>query len=229
MVYAGFEPPNGRRGFVHKRLIRGIGGFLSGGPTGAIGGFIGPGNGGGGGFKRFDPCKAAGGWTDSSGRCRGDRGPNSPGNPIRFLNVGVGASPITSASGCGPGKTKGPLGLCVDFSAALPFGDPFITQGAAQVVMGRYGAAYVPASQMIDRAVCLPGDVVANDGLCYPKGKKGMVRQWPPGPRPLFTGAERKAVRIAKRVGTKMTNMAVSLQDAGLIKKPIARRRKKKG
>lgn len=96
-------------------------------------------------------------------------------------------------------------------------------------VMGRYGAAYVPGNMVVDRAVCLPGDVVGDDGLCYPrKSLKNSEREWPRGRRPLLTGGDMRAISIASRAASRMTRTAQRLQDLGLIKKPIVRKRAKK-
>ena len=96
-------------------------------------------------------------------------------------------------------------------------------------VMGRFGAAYFPGSMMIDRAVCLPGDVVGTDGLCYPRRSiKNSDRQWPRGRRPLLTGGDMRAISIAHRAGARMTRAAGRLQDMGIIKKPIVRKQIKK-
>lgn len=98
-----------------------------------------------------------------------------------------------------------------------------------QAVMGKYGAAYVPGSMIIDRAVCLPGDVVGDDGLCYPKRSiKNSDREWPRGRRPLLTGGDMRAISIAHRAGARMTRAAGRLQDMGIIKKPIVRKQIKK-
>lgn len=96
-------------------------------------------------------------------------------------------------------------------------------------VMGRYGAAYFPGSMIIDRAVCLPGDVVGDDGLCYPrKSLKNSEREWPRGRRPLLTGGEMRAISIAARAAGRMTRTAQRLQELGMIQKPIVRKRQKK-
>ena len=96
-------------------------------------------------------------------------------------------------------------------------------------VMGRFGAGYVPGSRIIDRAICLPGDVVGMDGLCYPKRSlRNSERAWPRGRRPLLTGGEMRAISIASRAAGRLTRTAVRLQDMGLIKKPVARKPRKK-
>jgi len=96
-------------------------------------------------------------------------------------------------------------------------------------VMGRYGAALQPGSKIIDRAVCLRGMVVADDGLCYNRSQiKNSERMWPRGRRPLLTGGDMRAISIASRAADRLTRTAVRLQDIGLIKKPVARKRPKK-
>ncbi len=86
-----------------------------------------------------------------------------------------------------------------------------------------------PGSRIVDRAVCLPGMVVAKDGLCYNRSQiKNSERMWPRGRRPLLTGGDMRAISIAARAASRMTRTAVRLQEIGLIKKPIARKPRKK-
>ena len=220
--------PHDRRHFIHRKLI----GFIPGPIGGIVRGIVGPGGNGGRGGKTIRQgiggCPP-GSWRDHTGGCRTDRGANSPSNPVRYIDAPAPPRAIVrtrmGADCVIPGQRLDQFGKCSFFLGErlgpddAPVGD---------VVMGRYGAAYVPGSMVVDRAVCLAGDVVANDGLCYPKGKKGMVRMWKPAPKPLVTGGERKAVATANRVASKMTRMAVRLQEMGMIKKPIARKPKKK-
>ena len=94
-----------------------------------------------------------------------------------------------------------------------------------EAVMGRYGAAMVPGSKMIDRAVCLPGMVVANDGLCYNKSQiKNADREWPRGRRPLLTGGEMRAISVAHRAASKLEKTQKRLMAMGMLKKPASRR-----
>jgi len=98
-----------------------------------------------------------------------------------------------------------------------------------QAIMGQFGAAYQPGNMVIDRAVCLPGDVVGTDGLCYPRRSiRNSDREWPRGRRPLLTGGDMRAISIAHRAGARMTRAAGRLQDMGIIKKPIVRKQTKK-
>ncbi len=90
--------------------------------------------------------------------------------------------------------------------------------------MGRYGAGMVPGSMIIDRAVCLPGMQLGNDGICYNKGQiTNKQRQWPKGRKPLLTGGELNAIRIAATAGRRLTAATKRLQTIGLMKKPTRR------
>jgi len=126
-------------------------------------------------------------------------------------------------------------GQCVDLTAPIggpDFSTPVATaSGGGEAVMGRYGAALVPASMIVDRAVCLPGMHLGDDGLCYNKGAiSNRQRAWPRGRKPLLTGGEMRAISVASTAARRLTRTAVRLQDMGLIKKPIVRKpTKKKG
>ncbi len=96
-------------------------------------------------------------------------------------------------------------------------------------VMGRFGAALVPGSRMIDRAVCLRGMVLGEDGLCYNRGQiRNSQRMWPKGAKPLGTPEEMRALRIASTFGRRMERSLERLQDIGLLKKAPPKRRPKK-
>jgi len=126
---------------------------------------------------------------------------------------------------CLPGTVPGPFGICVDFSAAAPGGDPFFAMAGA-TVMGRYGPAYEGNSRFVQRTTCLPGDIVGNDGLCY--AKKSLTnkeRMWPRGRQPLLTGGEMRAISIASRAASKFERTQKRLQKIGMLKKPAARAR----
>jgi len=95
--------------------------------------------------------------------------------------------------------------------------------------MGRYGAGMVPGSKIIDRAVCLAGMVLGKDEICYNRRSiRNSDRMWPRGARPLLGPGEMRAIRIAKVAAGRLTRTAVSLQEMGLIKKPVARKPPKK-
>jgi len=102
-------------------------------------------------------------------------------------------------------------------------------QAVGAAVMGRYGAGLTPGSKIIDRAICLRGMVVGDDGLCYNRSQiKNSERMWPRGRRPLLTGGDMRAISIASRAASRLTRTATRLQEIGLIQKPIVRKRAKK-
>jgi len=87
--------------------------------------------------------------------------------------------------------------------------------------MGRYGAGLVPGSIIIDRAVCLKGMVLGDDGLCYNRAQiSNKQREWPRGRRPLLTGGDMRAISIAAAAGARLERTAKRLQKIGLMKKP---------
>jgi len=112
-----------------------------------------------------------------------------------------------------PGPDSGPLQI----GAGLPVGE---------AVMGRYGAALMPGSKIIDRAVCLPGMVLGDDDKCYNRGQlKNSERMWPRGRRPLLTGGDMRAIGIAARAGARLERTTKRLQKIGMMKKPAPRRK----
>jgi len=216
--------------FVHKRLLGAAKGFLGGGPGAALGGF----------FRGEDDeqfpvrrppprTKTARPTVLSASEKEFGRvvkfGPARRRGAFRTTSI---VGPTSTTDCTFPAIKVG--GKCVDPLAFPPGGRPFvsdITHGglASQAVMGRYGAAYVPGSMIVDRAVCLPGDVVGDDGFCYAKASlKNSERQWPRGRRPLLTGGDMRAISVASRAAHRLTHAAVRLQEIGLIKKPIARK-----
>jgi len=226
--------PNERRNFVHKRILGAVGGFIGGGPLGAIKGFV-------------TSPKAA----PQAAKFQGVRGLGRA-NPNEFFNTQCRNEGIVDWSSCGDerrraatGRISAPSqpfpiqaftpqvptrGIVGAFQRALPGGATGFTDApVGDAVMGRYGAALVPGSRIIDRAVCLRGMILANDGLCYNRSQiKNSEREYPRGRRPLLTGGDMRAISIASRAANRLTRTAVRLQDLGLIKKPVARRLKKK-
>ncbi len=90
-----------------------------------------------------------------------------------------------------------------------------------EAVMGRYGAALVPGSRIIDRAECIRGMIVGDDGLCYNKSQiKNSERMWPKGRRPLLTGGDMAAISKAARAAGRLERTTKRLQKIGLMKKP---------
>lgn len=121
-----------------------------------------------------------------------------------------------------PGQRRDQFGNC-SFFIGEQLGRDDSPMG--ETVMGRYGAAYVPGNMVVNRAVCLSGDVVANDGFCYPKKAiTNKEREWPRGRQPLLTGGEMRAISVASRAAGKFERTQKRLQKMGMIKKPAPRR-----
>jgi len=105
------------------------------------------------------------------------------------------------------GERKGPNG-------GFPLGE---------VVMGRYGAGFVPGSMVIDRAVCGKKMQLGDDGVCYNKSQiSNKQRMWPAGRRPLLTGGDMRAISTASRAGTRMDKATARLRKLGMMKKASA-------
>jgi len=100
------------------------------------------------------------------------------------------------------------------------------TQPVGDAVMGRYGAALTPGSMIVDRAICLKGMQLADDGLCYNKSQiSNKQRMWPAGRKPLLSGGDMRAISIAARAGRRLEGATKRLQRLGMMKKPSSARR----
>jgi len=166
-----FGLPNDRRGFIHKRLIGGVGGFLTGGPGGALGGFLSGGGGGGGGGRNLGLTDARRRAITAAMRAASARGDNKEASAFARelgsqgpLSALIGAPKDTCSF---PQRWDPRTRSCAVFLGSQTGRDD---APVGEAVMGRYGAALVPGSMVIDRAVCLPGMHLGNDGLCYNKG-----------------------------------------------------------
>jgi len=122
---------------------------------------------------------------------------------------------------CEPGFVWSPrLGTCL--AADSPVAAGF---RATEPVMGQYGAGFVPASQIVDRAVCNRGQQLGNDGVCYAKAAiSNKQRMWPAGRKPLLSGGDMRAISTAARAGRRMELATKRLQRMGMMKKPSPRR-----
>ena len=231
--------PNDERGFVHKKLL-GLVSKVSGFIPGPVGGFVSAVTGRLAGTSRTVPrtltarttqasaagkefgrgVKFNGGFTGpTAGRIPlslGPPGPRRPGFPPPPLSVlPTGLHPPQQIP-CRPPLVRNPDGVCVDptspFGASTMFGE---------AVMGQYGAALVPGSQIIDRATCPRGTQLGNDGLCYNKGQiTNKQRMWPAGRKPILSGGDLRAISIAARAGRRMDLATKRLQKLGMMKKP---------
>lgn len=92
-------------------------------------------------------------------------------------------------------------------------------------IMGQYGAGLIPGSQVIDRAVCLKGMQLGNDGVCYNKSQiTNKQRMWPAGRKPLLSGGDMRAINIAARAGKRLEGTTKRLQKLGMMRKPARAR-----
>ena len=115
---------------------------------------------------------------------------------------------------CMPPLMRSPAGNCI--APTSPRGAELFM---GEATMGRYGAAVIPGSQIIDRAVCLAGMQLGKDGLCYNKAAiTNSQRMWPRGRRPLLTGGDMRAISIAARAGSKLERTTKRLRSLGMMK-----------
>jgi len=198
--------------FVHKRLIKGAIGLITGGPGAAVGGFFSNGGGGGGGGGPLPPCPP--GKTAARHRRHGH---GAPCQPVMLQNiVGNGGNDLLNVD---------PLFLS-PAEASVSVG---------QAVMGRYGAGMSPGNRVINRADCtqngrIRGMVLGNDGVCYNRREiSNKERMWPRGRRPLLTGGDMRAISTAARAAGRLERTTKRLQKIGLMKKPAPRRQIKSG
>ena len=95
------------------------------------------------------------------------------------------------------------------------------------VVMGRYGAGEMPGNMVVNRAICRPGMVIGDDGVCYNRTQiSNRQREWPRGRRPLLTGGDMRAITVAARAGKRLDQAKKRLEKIGLMKKPAPRARR---
>jgi len=118
-------------------------------------------------------------------------------------------------------KVRDSAGRCRTPTSGEFGGEQF---GVGEAVMGRYGAALQPGSQIIDRAICLRGMQLGDDGLCYNKSQiTNKQRMWPAGRKPLLSGGDMRAISIAARAGRRLEGATKRLQRLGMMKKPTRR------
>ena len=221
--------PGDARGFVHKSFIgRAIGGaarrFISATPVGQAVSFVAS-------TVRPPARPVAPRTTTARPSLVGAQGKEF-GRELKFGGDGAPARPTfrptpaaASRSGtlpCLPGFKRDLGGKCrwVGFGVSEEeermLGVP---TEVGDAVMGRYGAALEPGSKIINRAVCLRGMTLGDDGLCYNKGAiSNKERMWPRGRRPLLTGGDMRAIGIAARAGSKLDRTTKRLRSMGMMK-----------
>jgi len=192
--------PNDVRAFVHRRIGRAVGGFISGGPLGAVSGFV---------------------QSDRPSSRRG--GSPTPRRVQDAFRRGRAAAGIKATSRCRPGQRR--VGkFCLDLKAALPGGDPLVSRAGAngRVVAGEFGSGVQPDREVVEVRRCPPGMVLAkSDGLCYLRSDiKNSNREHPRGRRPLGTPGEMAALAKAASFGRRMETTVKRMQRIGVLKRP---------
>ncbi len=228
------------RGFVHKRLFRGlkgaVGGLL-GGPGGVVGGAI-------GGFL-------------APGRPAPPTAFRVPGPPIPSRVPALSAAARASRAACPPGFAVDSVGGCHGLG---PNTGQFIPKPKAPGVfpqalgsrngargdgdrrqdqltlggdaeLGRFGAGINPAffsqqTRRCPRGMVLGAPEADGESLCYNKRDlSNKERMWPRGRRPLLTGGEMRCISVASSAAKKLQTKQKQLQELGLLKPPPSRRR----
>jgi len=224
--------PNDQRFFLHKSFIgkfvgKAVGGLIGATPIGAVAKTV------------FNVVKPPARPTLPTGRAAAlpVETAKNVGRNVKFGNGGAPPAfttgqplPFHTATGNGNGtrapcdfpKVRDSQGRCRTPTSGEFGGEQF---GVGVAVMGRYGAGVQPGSMIVDRAICGRGMQLGNDGVCYNKGQiSNKQRQWPKGRKPLLTGGEMNAIRIAATAGRRLTAATKRLQTIGLMKKPLTRR-----
>lgn len=198
--------PGDVRNFVHKRIIGAIGGavkgFARGGPIGALGGGI-------SGFTRRGGLTSTPVSTFAPAGC-----------PPGFIR-----DPRTFE--CTPLRTTGRPIPGQALERLLPFGRTG-EFGFGDAVLGQFGAALEPGLRDMSTLVCPRGTVLGVDNLCYNKRDlKNSERKWPRGTRPLLTGGDMRAIRIASRAANKLQAKQKQLREMGMLPPATKARRRK--
>jgi hypothetical protein len=207
--------PHDRRNFVHRRIIGGVTGFVTGGPLAAVSGFA-------------RPSPSAAPTADSSGACppgmRNTRG-RAPGGPCVPAMPAVAAASFAPPTACLPLQRKNPItGACEWFVGEQPGREPGGV-GGGEVVMGQYGAAETPDVTAVTTLNCRPGMILGKDNLCYNKRDlTNTERKWARGRRPLLTGGDRNAITRAARAAKAIQRTEKQLQKMGMLKSPTRRK-----
>jgi len=124
---------------------------------------------------------------------------------------------VADSDPCPPGKVSF-RNKCVDFSAAAPGGDPFLTEAGGQAVAGGFGLpAYTPLIEQTTVRRCGPRMVLGFDNLCYPKAvlpPRSQFRKWKRPPRTTLSRRDEAAIRRAAGAKDRVLSLA---KEAGLF------------
>lgn len=217
--------PGDERGFVHKKLLA-IGTKFLGGAAEGLGTKIF----GGGGRTTARPTVPRTHTARVSGFSEAEK---RLGQQLKFPSGGGNGASMRGFVETGRGGGQGgqdtcPRGMRVDWQTGRC--EAAAGQEVGEAIMGRYGAALMPGVMTIDRAVCLRGMHLGDDGLCYNRSQiSNKQRMWPAGRKPLLTGGDMRAISIAARAGRRLEGATKRLQRIGLMKKPTSRRQLPRG
>jgi len=212
--------PNDERGFIHKKIIRGIGRVA--GVASAVGvpgaSFV----------QRAARTLAP--RTETARVSVTTTAQRQFGQQVKFASEPtfgpIEIRPRGIANGqrapCDFPKVRDAAGNCRTPTSG-DLGGPQFDPGVA--VIGQYGAGQEPGSMLIDRAVCRRGMQLADDGICYNKSQiSNKQRMWPAGRKPLLSGGDMRAISTAARAGKRLEGATKRLQRLGMMKKPSSRR-----
>jgi len=180
-------------GKIFKGVTGAVGGFISGGPAGAIAG----------GFRGF-----TGGGRARPGRAFGRSAPAfRPTGPQARRRFEAGGRVRRRGFGIGPGGAFAGETL---FEGGVRGGVP-ATRGTSRLPMlGEIGVT--PDVLAIPTRRCPTGQVLALDGLCYPRQMvPKRFRMWPHSRAPVTVG-DRNAIRRADRTKKRLVRLT---KDAG--------------
>jgi len=211
--------PTDERGFIHKKILGGVATLAGIGARVGIPGagavstiartFIGGGRG-----RGFVPRTELGRGITLASEAEKRAGAEAKGFPL--------ASRLPLAGG-GRDRNGCPPGMRPDFKSGQC--EAAAGQEVGEAVMGRYGAGLIPGEIIIERAVCLRGMQLGDDGVCYNKSQiSNKQRMWPAGRKPLLSGGDMRAISIAARAGRRLEGATKRLQRLGMMKKPTPRR-----
>jgi len=181
--------------FIHKsRFGRAVGGFVTGGPSGAIAGLLS----GGGGSGRTRKAEIAASRQRTQIRTRPQDipgfGVNIP-TPGGFCVPPARIDPRTGKCKLFVGQYEGP-----DVIPAPTGTEMVVFQDA---VTGAFGMPAIrPVNELRNHLTCPKAMVLGEDNLCYPRAvlrRDSRFRKWKPGTRPVLTGGEVKAISTARR------------------------------
>lgn len=197
--------PTGAGGYVAPGIIDAITGGLGGFATGGIGGAIG---------GALTGLLGSGGNNDPRSGSTGSTGQT-------FVSCPTGYVQDPSTGQCLKTGVSGVLERTIPGGNTGTLSDVY-----GQAMMGRYGAALVPAQRASMTFKCPPGTVLGDDNLCYNKRDlRRDERKWRPAAKPLLSAGDAKVLRRAHAVERRLQEVSGRFLAAP---KPV-RRKKARG